>query len=253
MADEQEPLCPLLSDPVAPADEEAFVVPHVITAEEATAAVRRSILTGWLRPSDIGDAVIEPTRLAYMPYWRIHASVDGFHIRLSHGQGPDGRIKWVLPTGGRRHREAVVLIEARRLVPFLPKLLPMSDARTKLWGQLSIERDTMEPRARHPELEGEEIQLDVPRDAAEHQAVRALLRTVQPTSALYSDYEPTVLSTACCHYPLYVTTYGYEGRAKKQSGLRYHVTLSGRTGKILAARHPSAARALAGKLSDLFK
>ena len=73
------------------------------------------------------------------------------------------------------------------------------------------------------------------------------LRSVEPSSAIYAKYEPTVRSSALCLYPLFLTTYTYEGHATGSPGDAYHVLVSGKSGKVIGEKHPSALKALARK------
>ena len=78
-----------------------------------------------------------------------------------------------------------------------------------------------------------------------------LLRAVSPTHAIYSKYEPKIHANAFCLYPLYYARYRYEGEARRRSGEEFFVAVSGRTGEVVAGKHPSAVRAMATKLRKL--
>jgi hypothetical protein len=250
------PICQALPSPDVVADEEAFVVPLSISEEQATQAAREAILGSVFRPYDIQGSAITAAVLAYVPFWRVHATVDGFHIGLDVARDEDGGIKWILPTGGARHRDAVLLVTARRHFPFEPMMTQVPGRLHFQNGALAlrpfrIELEEMVPRASHPISSGEVVQPDVTRAQAEREAMDRILRAVQPASALYAKYEPKVRSAAFCQYPLYVVRYGYEGHAKRHAGEVFHVTVSGRSGKVVGSRHPSAVRALARKFRQL--
>jgi hypothetical protein len=250
------PFCQPLASPVIVADEDAFVVPVSISADQAGATAREAILGSVFRPYDIAEAAIAGAVLVHVPFWRVHANVDGFHIGLNVVTDESGGIKWVLPTGGARHRDAVLLVTARRHFPFEPTMtqvpgrLPFQNGAVALRA-FQIELEEMVPRASHPISGGEVVQADVTRAMAEREAMDRILRAVQPASALYAKYEPKVRSVAFCQYPLYVVRYGYAGHARRHPGEGFHVTVSGRSGKIVGAKHPSAVRALARKFRQL--
>ena len=250
------PICQPLTDPVVVADEDAFVVPLAVDSEQAARTARDAILTGFLRPYDIQEARIDAPVLVHVPFWRIHATVDGFHLGLDVVTNESGGIKWVLPTGGARHRDAVLMVTARRNFPYQPNMTQVPGGLPFQRGTLAlhpfqIDLEEMIPRASHRIAGGEVVQPDVSRAMAERDAMDRILRAVQPRSALYAKYEPKVKSAAFCHYPLYVVRYHYAGHAKRSAGEVFHVVVSGRSGKIVGSHHPSAVRALARKFRQL--
>src|SRR6185503_13741992 len=137
----------------------------------------------------------------FVPYWRVHVSAEGFHVGFATGRKNDGGLAFVLPTAGHRHKEGVVLVQARSLVPFMPELLAVNDLRTYLSLGFQIEQDEMEPRSRHSDLDGEVIDADIARDEAQRRASEAVMRWARPQGlgAVLSNYEPKVLSLVCCH------------------------------------------------------
>ncbi len=231
------------------------MVPLAIDEEQATRTAREAILGGVLRPYDIDQAAITTATLVHVPFWRVHATVDGFHVGLHVATNESGGIKWVLPTGGARHRDAVLLITARRHFPFEPTMMQVAGSALLLNGgalrTFQIGPEEMVPRASHAIVTGEVVQPDVTRAMAEREAMDRILRAVQPSSALYAKYEPKVRSVAFCHYPLYIVRYTYAGHARRNAGEAFHVVVSGRSGKIVGAKHPSAVRALARKFRQL--
>jgi hypothetical protein len=100
--------------------------------------------------------------------------------------------------------------------------------------------------------EGEILECDVARDAAERIAEQALLNAVEPTQAIYSKYEPRVGAVTLVRYPIYYLRYRYDGEARLHAAEDCAVAVSARTGKLVSARHPSGARAAVGKLKRLF-
>src|SRR5262249_51469612 len=144
--------------------------------------------------------------LIYVPLWRIDTAIEGFHLSISHSAGPDGRLRWVLPTGGFRHRDEILMIPARRFFPVDPS------------KKVKISLDEMTPRQDHPIGEGELVLPDVSRVDAEREATERLRRKVQPSTALYSRFETRVRSAVLCHYPLWVLRYRYRGEAARDLG-----------------------------------
>ena len=65
--------------------------------------------------------------------------------------------------------------------------------------------------------------------------------------ASFADY----FTFAFVRYPLVVVRYAYAGEGTRRTGETYHVVVSGRTGKVVGAYHPSAARAVAAKVRRL--
>jgi hypothetical protein len=250
------PICQPLPSPVVVLDEDAFVVPLAVTEEQAARTAQEAILGGFFRPYDIKQAAIEAPALAHVPFWRIHATVDGFHLGLDVATNESGGIKWVLPTGGARHRDAILLVTARRHFPYPPLMVQVPGGLPFQNGVLAlhpfeITLEEMIPRASHRIARGEVVQPDVTREMAEREAMDRIVRAVQPRTALYSKYDPKVRSAAFCQYPLHVVRYGYDGHARRQAGEAFHVVVSGRSGKVVGARHPSAVRALARKFRQL--
>jgi hypothetical protein len=246
---EPPPICQPLSSPVIVPAEEAFVVPLAIRPEDAAKTAREAILGSFLRPYDIQQAEVSPVALVHLPFWRVEASVSGFHLGLDVATNEQGGIKWVLPTGGARHRDAILLVTARRNFPYEPLMIrvPGVVAFQRVLHPFEINLEEMVPRASHTIAEGEVVEPDVTRAMAEREAMDRILRAVRPASALYANYKPEVRGAAFCHYPLYIIRYGYDGHAKRDAGEAFYVTISGRSGKIVGSRHPSAARALARK------
>lgn len=250
-------LVPKLSAPVSVPEELAYVVPVAVSAADAERTARDAVLGSVLRPADIGRAVLEPLTLVHLPFWRIEVAADGFHLGVAFLRGGQpGAMPLPFPTGGARHRDGVMLVVARTLFPYEPSLLSSSSS----WvgtqfegamGAFQIRLEEMVPRARQPITTGEVIEADMDRREAEKEAKDRILRAIRPHTALFESYEPKVKSVAFCHVPLYVMPYHYDGAAKRRPGEEYYVTVSGRSGKIVGARHPSAVKATFAKLRKL--
>ena len=63
--------------------------------------------------------------------------------------------------------------------------------------------------------------------------------------------DPKSLAGTFVLYPLYYAPYRYSGESRRHEGEELFVAVSGRTGEVVAARHPSAVRAMATKLRKL--
>lgn len=234
---------PIAPPPVATVrvgDGEAFMVPARITFEEGDRRGREAIQAGMLRPPDSHKADIEVAQLVWVPLWRVDASADGFHVGLRSSTDAKGRLRAVLPTGGAKHRDEVVVLLARKMLPFDPS------------PSITLALDAMASKLTHPITEGEELAPDMTRDEAEREATARLRRSIQPSSAIYSEAEVRVRSTVLCHYPLWLRRYEYEGVGSKTL-FEGHVALSAVDGRVLSAKHPPAWRALAGRVARLFK
>jgi hypothetical protein len=252
------PLCPALEDPVEIYPLDAFVVLATLSQPDAERTAREAIVGSVLRPEDIGSADIGPTRLAYVPFWRLDVNVDGQHVRFA-GNIRAGNVSLPIPLPGHSHEDKELYVLARRLFPFRPGVVEKSKSQgtfgihhsTTGWRGLAIRPDEMTARTAAPPLEGEIVEADVTRAAAEDEGKRRAVSEARPVNAFYADYKPVIRSAACCHYPLYVTRYLYDGHASKSPGETYWVLVSGRTGKIVGAHHPSVLRAVTRKLRKL--
>jgi hypothetical protein len=224
------------AQPVSIAPEDDFVVPGDVGGDEAERVARKAILEGVLRPADIARATLDRPRLVHVPFWRVELVGSGFSIRLNGsiriGDGP----RLPIPSAGVRDKEAIELVLARTVFPF--------DA-TK---SLSIRADEMEPRRARP-LDGEVIEPDVTREAAESEASRRIRRAMEGSNTIYTTFEARVRSRVLCRYPLWIVRYRYVGEAAPgPTKETFFVVVSARTGKTACSRHPSAARAVTAKV-----
>lgn len=155
----------------------------------------------------------------------------------------------VLPTGGARHKDAVVSICARTVVPYEPKL-PSFFGPISGTPPLAIETNdlTALANAEHELAAGEVVDADVDEARAEALASAMLIRAVSPRSAIYAKYEPRISSTTFCLFPIYWARYRYDGEARRHPGEEFFVAISARTGDVVMEKHPSAVRAGLTKL-----
>jgi hypothetical protein len=239
---------PRLERPVS--GPEVFVAPATLDARQGHDAVLRSVREGILKPFDIDRADLDAPVLLYAPFYRVAVSVDGFHLGLGTISG-NGRTLPV-PIGGARHKDGVVMVSARTILPYEPKL-PSIFGRLGGTPPLEISTDALRPLAdARDALDGGEIvDADVDSAKAVHLASAMLVRAVSPNNAIYAKYEPRVTSVTFVLYPLYFARYRYEGEARRHPGESMFVAVSGRTGKLVASRQPSAVRAVAGKVRRL--
>lgn len=211
-------------------------------------AVSRAVHAGLLRPYDIASADVEEPRLMWVPFWRMDVSVDGFFVNVSGLHVGKGDRSVPVPTGGSRYRDAIVMICAREAVPYVPKL-PSLFGRVAGVPALEIAEEDLE-RSWLDDT-AEVVDADVTRSRAEAVLVGLLLGALSPTHVLYPKYEPKLNGVKFCLYPLYYARYTYSGEARRRPGEELFVLVSARTGEIVAAKHPSAARAVAAKVRRL--
>ena len=238
------PLLPSLPNPVSVPEGDTFVLRTRISFSEAAELAKKAIVERTFRPADLGDPERDVPRLAWVPFWRVDASVDGFHLGISNvrvGNVP-------LPTGGTRHKDAVLLVCARRAFPYalaLPSFLSgvVGDLET-----LEVDLAELESLGNYSPEAGERLDADVTREAAERDALALLTRAIAPGNALYVDTKNRVRSSLFVRIPLYMIRYRYEGEARSQKGEEFYVVLSGRTGKVVSAHHPSGVRAAAARV-----
>jgi hypothetical protein len=239
------PTFPKLDKPVVVSD--AFVAPAVLDLAQGRAAVQAAVTDGFLKPFDIERADVEPAMLLYVPFWRVDVSVDGFHIGIGSMSTSSGK-SIPIPTGGARHRHGEVMVCARTIVPYelrLPSWFRVGSA-----SALEVGVNEIVPldRAREALEAGEVVDADVTRDQGERTATGLLVRAVSPTNAIYQKYDPQIRSTTFVLYPLYYARYRYEGEARRHAGEQFFILVSGRTGAVVNAKHPSAVRAVAAKV-----
>jgi hypothetical protein len=191
------------------------------------------------RPADLERADRSPLTLYHVPFWRVEATAEGFHVGVSRGGSGLGGL---LPTGGARSRESVLLVLGRRGFPFDPT------------GKLTIERAELIPRTHlKSKRDGDVLAADVPREEAERDACDRLRRSIQANDALFSKYEARARGSSLCQYPLWVQRYRYRGEASEGVATdECHVAISARTGKVVSSKHPSAFRSVAAKIKKWF-
>jgi hypothetical protein len=236
-----------LGAPVRP--KEIFIAPAEIDFARGKAEISRVVKEGLLRPSDIDGAEIETPELFYLPFYRVDVAVDGFHVGTSTIQIGSGRTSIPIPMMGARHRDAVIFVCARTLFPFEAKL-PSFFGRMGSAPPIEIATSELSP-FRNPPPTGALIEADVQQVSAEQHAAMMVLRAVQPGQAIYSDYKPVIRSTMFCLLPVYYAGYRYSGEAQRKPDEALFVAICARTGQVISAQFPSAARAVAAKFRKL--
>ncbi|MBL8611108.1 MAG: hypothetical protein JNL38_27445 [Myxococcales bacterium] len=232
---------------------EQHVCRPILDAAQAREHVRRAVLDGVFKPTDIEKSSrIGELTLLWAPFWRVDVSVDGFHFGFA-GTATVGRsgMRVPIPTGGARHKDAVVMVSARKVFPYEAKLPAWLSGTFDGVAPLEVNSGELAPRS-DSDLRGGEIVLpDTAKGDAEAIAAKMVVRAVHPGNALYAKYEPQIRSSLFCWYPVYHAVYDYDGAARRHQGERFFVTVSARTGKPVSAHHPSAVRAAAAKLRKL--
>jgi hypothetical protein len=245
-------LFPKLSSPVLPPA--VSVVEAALDASKAKDAIEHLVRDGVLRPFDIASATVEEPRALWVPFWRVAVAVDGLHLDVTKLQvGRDGRSVPV-PTGASRYRDAAVMIPARSDFPYAPRLPSLFSGLPGSAAALEVRPDELGASDVAEAMAGENAEIldaDVRRDQAESTTLGLLLRAVGPAHAIYAKYEPRIEDARFCYYPVYHARYAYTGEARRRLGEEYFVAVSARTGQLLAARHPSAARAVAARVRRL--
>jgi hypothetical protein len=240
-----------LPRPIEPPPEH-YVAPALLDAAQGKTAVDRAVKDSVFRPADIGDVKLDDPALVYVPFWRMTVAVEGFHLGLSF-VGINGRTV-PIPRGGANQRDAVIMISARTLVPYEPKLPSWLDnvGRTPPLEVAPNEVLPFSAQAAQDALaEGEIVEADVPKEQAERVACGMLLRSIDARNAIYAKYTPELRAAAFVLYPLYYARYRYNGEARRHVEEDLFVAVSGRTGAVVSAKFPSAPRAALAKIRRL--
>ena len=241
-----------LPSPVPP-PREHYVAPATLDAAQGKEAVERAIKGSVLRPADIADTKLDDPSLIYAPFWRMNVSADGFSfgvIGVRKGNGPEIPI----PIGGAKQKDAVILVSARTLVPYEPKLPSWLDKLGRT-PPLEVGPNEVLPfgaaTAQEAVAKGELVEADVTKDQAEKLACGMLIRSMDSRHAIIARFTPQLRGAALIHYPLYYARYRYNGEARRHMEEDLFVAVSGRSGEVISAKFPSASRAVAAKIRRL--
>jgi hypothetical protein len=230
--------------PIALAAPTAFA-PSALSVDQAREVIRQEIGGSFVRPSDIDRANVSEPTLLQIPFWCIEAFVDGFHLGIGTVRGAGGRSRFV-PTGGARRRGDVVMVSARRDVPYDARLHNFIDGMGSQ-AALTVELKDLVPGA--PDA-GELLDADVTQKQAERTATELLMNRVGANHALYAKYDRHIDHVAYLFYPMWYASYRYQGEASPV-GESCFVLACARTGRIVACKHPSKLRAVTAKLRRL--
>jgi hypothetical protein len=214
------PTFPKLSQPVTPA--EVFVAPATFDAAHGRAAVEHAVKHGLTKPADIDSVDLAEPALLYVPFWRV---------------------------GSAFQKDGLVMVCARSDVPYEAKPPSLLVSPLDLSGAKAIDIGTNElvpvdaSSARDALAAGEVVDADIDKARAEALMNGMLLSAV--------GAEPRSLASTFVLYPLYYAPYRYSGESRRHAGEELFVAVSGRTGEVAFAKHPSPVRALATKLRKL--
>jgi hypothetical protein len=241
-----------LPSPVEP-PREHYVAPATLDATQGKEAVDRAIKGSVLRPADIAETRLDEPVLIYAPFWRMNVAADGFSfgvIGVRKGNGPEIPI----PIGGAKHKDAVIVVSGRTLVPYEPKLPSWLDKLGRT-PPLEIGPNEVVPFAaaiaQEALAKGELVEADVSKEQAERLACGMLVRSMDSRHAIIARFTPQLRAAALVLYPLYYARYRYNGEARRHLEEDLFVAVSGRTGEVVSAKFPSAPRAVAAKIRRL--
>ncbi|MDP3277257.1 MAG: hypothetical protein Q8Q09_18855 [Deltaproteobacteria bacterium] len=236
------PLVAPLAKPVQVDPDQCFALPETLGLDKARSLLLGRARDSWRRPGDLESAAFfeEPT-LVHLPVWRVAVHAEGFHVGVSMVSIPSGRNRTVplpIPTGGTESRDVVVLSSGRRLFASDPT------------PALVIPQERMVSLA-HAELSGLRAEPDVPGEQAERDSIARVKSAMRPSNALYARAETTVKGRALVYVPLWWMRYRYDGEAVPGVGQEFFTAVDGTFGRVVGESHPSAFRAMVGKVKRL--
>ncbi|MBL8603423.1 MAG: hypothetical protein JNK72_15975 [Myxococcales bacterium] len=235
---------PLVSDPGA-----TWVLPPRLPLDDAEARCRAEIQSGVTRPRDSHRADLEPCFLLWFPVWRVRATVtEGRAPEPRDGATPFGR--FVADEAARAPRPFVrraetVPIAARDGLAFAPAL-----------GALPLADEALVARVGQRLDPGVVIAPSRDRDEALAAAQEVLRGSPLGRLGAWSRGRNSAVSVDGAELVLvamFIRRYRYTGEAHPEGVFEGHVVLSGHDGAVLDARHPGAVRAIAQRVSTLFR
>lgn len=214
-----------------PADE-TWIAPAELDRREAKARLRDLVLPH-LTHRDDRDALVarlEP-RLLHAPFWRVKLAVPAAHLPAAAARSiAVANIEFPMPIPSYGGRAGVLMISARSLVPYEPRLptfLGGTDA-------LEVHRADLIPatndRALSMLFEGERIDADVDRASGERAAAASIVDLLQRPGAIRYVFTPRIESTLFVLYPLFHASFGDDDE--------HFVLLSARDGNVVSSRFP---------------
>lgn len=247
------------------APEKTLAVPVAWTPEHAVGPAHAEIFNRFLRPPDVRETThVDAPSLAWVPVWRVELRVNGRWVYVhgetryddpnsvismrengttKHGLGmrtfQNARVWWVFPARAsvpisgwavfeddiqndlRQHRQYYELSELAAASPD---------------GAFVIDSDISEPQARSAAL----------------RSMRGRLSTSHDNQLTLSRPEIAVIGAEHILWPTYFFPYAYVGdAASAKRDKPFLVVVSARTGEIVHAEHPSAARAVLSRVVRL--
>lgn len=236
------------------------------TGEQAKERAHAEIFERLLRPPDVRETTrVDPPSLAWMPVWRVELRLNGRWIYV-HGEAAHDDPNTVVSmrvNGTTKHGLGMRTFQNTNVACVVP-----ARARTPLSGWAvfddEIDNDVTQHR-RHYELselepssiasEGFVIESDVAEPEARAAALRGLrgrLSTSHDSEITLSRPEMTLVGAEHLLWPVWFFPYAYVGEAtssKREDP--FLVVISARTGAVVHADHPSAARAVLSRVVRL--
>ena len=232
------PLALRAAHPVGWSAEATLAVPASFSEMAGKGRARDAVKARWLRPADLDRATVGPPQRLWIPLWRVEGAVDGFHVGLR-ASGSPGRAR-VLPTGGFRHEDAVVLVPARQGFP-----IDVSERAVVARGDLRPQLEVAPP-------DDEIVEADVSREAAEDEARLRLRRRGEPQQALYASVDVKIRAVDPVLYPVWGVRYLDAGEASGGTESEHYAAVSAHTGATVGERHPSVLGSIKSRLRALF-
>ena len=220
---------PLLRPVRVPADE-TWIAPATWDRPSAESRLREVILPHLAHRDDRDTLRLSPS-LVYVPFWRVKLAVPGVHLAASANKVAIGNIEFPMPVRSFGGRAGVLMISARTVVPYTPRLPAFFGGADD--GALEVQRSELMPLTNEIALSnlarGEIVDADVDRERGEKAAVGALITMLQRPGASPPAFQPRVESTTFVLHALYYAPFGPDG---------HYVLLSARDGKVVSARYP---------------
>lgn len=219
--------------PVRVAADETWIAPCALDRAAAETRIRELVAPYLAHREDKGELVarITPT-LLHVPFWRVKLAVPAAYLSRSSRTIAIGNIEFPMPAPAFGGRAGVLMISARTVVPYVPRL-PFFFGGAE-GDALEVHRSDLLPMtndvARSLVSEGEIVDADVDRATGEDLAVDTLLSLLQRPGMVRFVFSPTVESALFVRYPLYHARFGPDDA--------HFVLLSGRDGKVVSAHYP---------------
>lgn len=217
-----------LHRPVRIPKDETWLTAATWSRASAETRMRDIVLPHLTHRDDEGQLHFSP-RLLYVPFWRVKLAVAGIHLSPSARTIAIANIEFPMPVPSFGGRAGVLMICARTVVPYTPRL-PSFFGGT---DALEVQRSELVPFTNETALpileQGEIIDADVDRERGQKTAAGTLITMLQRPDAVHSLFQPRIESTTFVLYPLWYSSFGNDG---------HFVMLSARGGNVVSARYP---------------